>query len=82
MEGLLYIKSDDTLANMWPISVMIKAADATALKGGTVPSALVGLPVGSAAYTCGWKEAWQLDVDGETWVQCIGAEADADNDDA
>ena len=27
---------------------------------------------GTIAYLAGWTEAWQLDVDGATWVQMIG----------
>ena len=27
---------------------------------------------GTIAYTAGWQNAWQLDLDGETWVQFIG----------
>lgn len=27
---------------------------------------------GAIAYTAGWQAAWQLDNDGETWVQFIG----------
>lgn len=29
---------------------------------------------GTIAYKAGWKEAWQLDTDGETWVQFIGGD--------
>jgi len=29
---------------------------------------------GTIAYKAGWKEAWQLDTDGETWVQMIGGD--------
>ena len=27
---------------------------------------------GTIAYLAGWSEAWQLDTNGETWVQMIG----------
>lgn len=29
---------------------------------------------GTIAYKAGWLEAWQLDVDGSTWVQFIGGD--------
>lgn len=65
----LFVNADGELANMSPVSVMISSDEATELEGGTTPTALSGLPVGSEAYTCGGLKKWRLDTDGETWVE-------------
>lgn len=74
MEGL-FVNGSGELTNMWPVSVMITDDEADTLDGGTVPGALAGLPVGSAAYTCGWQKIWQLGTDGETWTVIVGGES-------
>jgi len=50
-----------------PGSIVIMIEDDDDL---TALAAKVG--AGTIAYTAGWKAAWQLDTDGETWQQFIG----------
>lgn len=36
-------------------------------------SDLTGYPPGTIAFTAGYKSMWQLDLDGETWVDMLEA---------
>lgn len=68
-----YVNEDGELANMaQDAPIMLRPDDATALESGTVPDALKGVAIGTMAYTAGYKKGWQLDTDGETWVQFVG----------
>lgn len=74
MSEAMYINGSGEMANSSPVNVLISQTDATSLEGGATPDALKNLPIGSTAYTAGWGKAWQLDTDGETWVQYLGVE--------
>ena len=51
------------------VTVMVgSSSDLTALTELVKPGAI--------AYTAGWTYAWQLDVDGSTWVPMIAPEED------
>ena len=52
-----------------PGAITVMISDETEL---TDLAAKVG--AGTIAYTAGWQNAWQLDLDGETWVQFIGGD--------
>ena len=67
-----YVNGNSELANMENNPIMLRPDDATALESGTVPDALKGVAIGTMAYTAGYKKGWQLDTDGETWVQFVG----------
>ena len=67
-----YVNGNGELTNMENNPIMLRPDDATALESGTVPDALKGVAIGTMAYTAGYKKGWQLDTDGETWVQFVG----------
>ena len=58
--------------------------DGTLYVGQTVPCILISaetdlanlpaLPPGTLAHTAGWQNAWELDVDGSTWVSLMGGD--------